>query len=94
MNTSPTIANTSMADAGTEYSYALPKNTTKFTIKLESQNAKLQLAWTSGATGTTYVTIPANSSHTEEIKPRNATLTLYFQSALGSQTAQIYSWQN
>ena len=95
MNVRPTIANTTMASAATEYSYALPANTVQFTIKLRSTTAALQVAVISGESGTNYITLPAGSGGwTEAIKGRASTTTLYFQSPTASQTAEIISWQN
>lgn len=88
--TSPFVANVSIVSANTEYSYTFPTNTKKFHIKLRD-GQRLQLAYISGDTGTTYVTLPAYNLYTEE----NITLTsvtLYFQSPVGSNVAEIIYW--
>lgn len=92
MQTSPTIKNQSLS-ANTEVGYDLPANTEKFTVKLREQNVKLQIAWVSGEGNTNYITIPANSSYTMEIKRRNVVFTIYLF-ATSAATAEIESWQN
>lgn len=95
MNVKATIANTSMTNAATEYSYVLPNFTVQFTIKLRSTSSALQLAITSGASGTTYITIPPGSGGwTETIKGTASGITLYFQSPDAGQVAEIISWNN
>lgn len=89
----PTIANVTMTSAATEYSYALPAGTTRFTIKLRALNALLQLAFASGTSGTTYITIPyGDQLPITDVK--GAGITLYFQSPTASQTAEISSWKS
>ena len=86
----PTIANVTMTDANTEYSYAVPSGAKRFEIKLRAINALLKLAFVSGASGTTYITIPYGASYNElDIK---GGMTLYFQSATAAQTAEIKIW--
>ena len=51
----PTINNTAMTTANTEYSYAFPGGTKAFSIKLESLNALLKIAFVS-------VTIPRHKN--------------------------------
>lgn len=92
MQTNPTIATTSLTGS-VEGSYALPANTVKFTVKLREQNIKLRIAWNSGDTSASYLTLPANSSYTVEIKPRGVTFTVYLL-AESNATAEIESWQN
>ncbi len=87
----PTIANVTMTSADTEYSYAIPAHSKRFEIKLRSANALLKLAFASGTSGTSYITIPYGSSLLEEdIKAGG--ITLYFQSPTASQTAEIKTW--
>ena len=54
----PTITNTAMAVAGTEYSQAIPDNAKK--VMLRSRlNGNLKLAFVSGDTASLYITLPA-----------------------------------
>ena len=88
----PTITNTTMTDADTEYSYALPDGTRRFSIKLRSLNALLKLAFASGASGTTYITIQYGES-LPILSVKGNGLTLYFQSPTASQIAEITIWK-
>lgn len=87
----PTVQNISLDTATIEYSYALPLGTKHFLIKLRNASAKLQLAYTSGMSGVTYVTIhPGTFFSTGDLTTDNTIL--YFQSGTDSQTAEIVSW--
>lgn len=88
----PTIANVTMTSAATEYSYAIPAGTKRFEIKLRSGSALLQLAFTSGASGSTYITIPYGASYAE-VDAKAGGLTLYFQSPDAAQVAEIKTWK-
>ena len=88
----PTIANEAMTLADTEYSYSIPAGTKRFEIKLRALNALLKLAFTSGASGTTYITIPYGASYVEN-DVKAGPITLYFQSPSSSQVAEIKSWK-
>ena len=46
--------------ATVENSYAFPQNTVAFYVKPREQSVKIQYAYTSGASNTTYLTIPQN----------------------------------
>lgn len=87
----PTTANVSMTSAATEYSYTFPAGTKKFTIKLRALNALLQIAFTEGASGTTYFTVGYGDKLTMEAKVGGATI--YFQSPTASQTAEVQTWK-
>lgn len=88
----PTIANTAMTSADTEYSYDIPAGTKRIKFKLRALNALLKYCFTSGASGTTYITVPYGDN--EEIN--DASLggkTLYMQSPTASQTVEIRTWK-
>jgi|TARA_Y100000310_G_scaffold107269_2_gene105739 thiamine pyrophosphokinase len=86
----PTIENTAMTTANTEYSYKLQAGTRKFTIKLRDVGYPLKLAMVESGSGTTYVNIVQGQTYTvDDIK---VPLTLYFQSTTGSMVAEIISW--
>lgn len=88
----PTIANVSMTSADTEYSYSLPTRAVKVLVKLRGTSASFKLSYTEGASGTTYLTIPAGGSKSiDEIKGTG--LTLYFQSPSASQVMELEVWQ-
>lgn len=88
----PTIANVSMTLASTEYSYDIPAGTKRFEIKLRALNALLQLAFNSGESGTTYITVNYGDNYVEnDVKAGH--LILYFQSPSANQTAEIKTWK-
>jgi hypothetical protein len=88
----PTIANVAMASANTEYSYAVPADTRKLTIKLRDSGYDLKLAYTQGQSGTTYILIPAGSTKTiENIYIKG--VTLYFQTDADTQVLEVEVWK-
>jgi len=86
----PTIENTAMTDANTEYSYAFPSGTTRFTIKLRNVGYPLKLAMVASGSGTTYINIANGQTYRE--KNIKGSITLYFQSPRAAMTAEILSW--
>lgn len=89
--TTPTIYNKTMTDADTEYSQALPAGTRKFQVKCRTSFA-IKLAFTSGASGTTYTTIPADQTYWEDHIALKG-VTLYFQCASAAKVAEIIAWK-
>ena len=90
--TKQTVANVAMASAGQEYSYTFPAGTVHATLKLRSQNAKLQYCFVSGETDTTYITLEQNA--TLPIKDVSVGgKTIYFESPTASQTLEVLSFQ-
>ena len=85
----PFIYNVTLTTAGTEYSQSLNSlygNT--FTVQCR-QGVDIRMAFSSGATSTTYFTIPAGSSYTFD-KGIAGIKTLYFQCATaGPVTVEI-----
>lgn len=86
----PVIYNVTMTLAATEYSQALPANAKKFLIKCRTA-FDVKLAFTSGQSGTTYLTIPAGMAYSEDLIQPTA-ITLYFQCATAAQVAEIIAW--
>ena len=89
--TNPTVANVTIPLASTEVSYTLPTGTKMFLIRTRGL-AKMQLSYTVGTSGTTYVTIPANANYCTEGLTLPVGVTLYFQTNIASQIAEIVSW--
>lgn len=75
-DTTATIYNVSTPLAATEYSQALPADTKQFILKTRS-NAKLQLSYTSGQSGTLFVTIHGSAVYSDD--NFYSSQTLYFQ---------------
>lgn len=88
----PTVNNTAMALANTEYSYSLPAGTSRFLIKLRNAGYPLQLCVVSGGSGTTYYNIANGKTH-EEIDIRGKDIILYFRTTAASQVAEIISFK-
>lgn len=88
--TTPVIVNIAIPLANTEQSYALPADTKKFRIRARG-NAKLQMSFVSGDSGTNFMTIFPGNVY-EETGLDISTTTVYFQSSKASETVEILSW--
>lgn len=91
MEAKPTIANTAMTSANTEYSYTFPAGTRRFRIKLRALNALLKIAFVSGESGSNYITVPYGDDL--EMRAKIGGSTIYFQSPTASQVAEIETWK-
>ena len=87
--TTPVIYNVAVPLANTEVSQVLSSSTKSFTIRVRG-NARLQLAFAMGDSGTDYLTIPNGGSFTQE--SISFTGTLYFQTSKASQVVEILEW--
>ncbi|MBT9168475.1 MAG: hypothetical protein DDT19_01820 [Syntrophomonadaceae bacterium] len=90
--TRPTIFNVSMPLAGVEYSLALPARTKRFTFQLRGMNI-CRLCFTAGGSGTLFVTLQAGASYSEDSIESATPITLFFQSPVAAQVAEIIVWQ-
>lgn len=88
--TAPTVFNFPIVAAATEYSYTFPANTKKFTLNARG-NAKVQLSYTAGQSGTDFKTLYSGSVHKED-KINLASLTVYFQANKAGEVLEILSW--
>lgn len=79
-DTTADILNITVAVANNEVSQALPANTKGFIIK--ARNARLQLAYEVGESGTTYVSVPRGTSFQDDNFYANQTL--YFQTNIAT----------
>lgn len=85
----PKIYNLSAPTSNVEVSQALSTDTKQLLIRVRG-NAKLQLAFNVGESGTNYLTIPAGASLTlTELK---TSATLYLQTDKNSQIIEILEW--
>ena len=89
LDTTPLIYNLNIISAGTEVSLALPENTKKFLIKSRSKG-QLRLAYISGCTNMTYLTLPLGSSFVDESFYTNQTI--YFQSSKPGDVIEIVAY--
>lgn len=87
----PTIKNVTMTDANTEYLYTLPTGTKMFRVKLRGMGTSMKMAIDEGKSETTYMTIDNGQTQEEFVKGGGATL--YFQSPVANQVAEIISFQ-
>ena len=90
--TSPTVANVTVTLANTEQSYTLPPLTKRFVVQARGVTTT-KIAFTSGASGTTYLTIGAGAYYQETDISLAGGLTVYFQTTKPSQVIEIVSWQ-
>lgn len=88
--TSPTIYNLSMPTANTEYSQALASNTKRVMIRMR-QRARARVAFVSGDTALVYFTLEPGTVYFEENLDLSG-VTIYVQSNVASQTAEILEW--
>jgi hypothetical protein len=87
-----TIANVSLTTAGTEYSYTIPVGTKRIKFKLRALNALLKYSFTSGESGTTYITVAYGDD--EEINDAKlGGQIIYFQSPTASQVVEVRTWK-
>jgi hypothetical protein len=91
-DTTPLIANVSIPSANTEVSYPLPTSTTRFLLKLRDGTADLKFSYISGNSGTLYFTVPRGNYISVSQIDTSASVTLYFQSPVAGQVAEIMTW--
>jgi hypothetical protein len=90
--TTPTIFNLVVPAANTEVSQALPTDTRKFLIKVRDDlGAKMQLAFGSGQSGTTFITVGRGAIYVEDNVVLSS-VTLYFQLDRAGKTVEILAW--
>ena len=87
VGTTPAIYNVTMTLADTEYSQALPTGTRALTFKNRGLY-DVKFSYTNGASGTTYITIPAGMYYYEE-QVNLTTKTVYFQCHQAAQVFEI-----
>lgn len=89
--TTPSIQNVSLTLASTEYTITIPSNSVEFSIRTR-KDSKLQLAFNSTESGTTFITIWPGETYTETALTSTASLTLYVQSSKANEILEIWSW--
>jgi hypothetical protein len=88
--TSPTITNITATLANTEYSYAFPVNTKKFSLQTRGM-AKIQLAFIASQTNINYLTISPGVRYGEDGLTLSST-TVYFRLSKPGEVVEILSW--
>lgn len=89
---SPTIINLSLPTAGTEYSQLIPLSVKKFMLR-SRLSGRLQVAYISGQTNTTFLTISPGCTYTEEGLAATSPLTLYVNSSKPSDVLELILWE-
>lgn len=89
--TNPVVQNVVMTTAGTEYSCTVVTSTTRFELR-SRQLGVLKLSYVSGASGTTFKTIPAGCAYVEANLLLGSPTTIYIQSSKNGDTLEIVSW--
>lgn len=88
----PGVINLSLGLAGVESSASLPLNTVRFMVKPRS-TAKLQFSYTSGQSGTNYITINKGASYYEEGLQLTGATDIYIQAPENdNETVEILYW--
>lgn len=89
-------SNVALDTANTEVAFNLAVGVTKFLVKLRSasNDLKLTVGETASLSGTTYVTVPAGSSFSQDGFRAKAATKLFMQTATASQVAEIITWSN
>jgi hypothetical protein len=87
--TQPFVANVQVLNANIEVSYNVPDNTKVLFIR--PRNGSIKLAFVSGQSGTTYLTINKGGVYTvDNINSSGAVL--YFQSSTNNDVVEIHGW--
>jgi hypothetical protein len=89
----PTVYNVTLTSANTEYSRSIPANARKVFIRERSGLVSIKLAYASGQSGTTYLTIPAGTQKTLENCFLSGVI-LYMQSGTPGTLVEVEVWTN
>mgnify|MGYP001600438907 FL=1 len=89
---SMTVSNTTLTLTDTEYSFTIPARTKSFDLKSRGGQA-FKLTCISGQSGTTYVTIPADTTYWQDELYLTDALTCYAQSSIAGVVLELVSWQ-
>lgn len=93
ISTSPTVSNTTLTLANTEYSYVIPNNTKKYTIQVRA-NVDIRYAFETGKVATPtapYMTLKGGQNYWED-SLNLSSKTIYLASATAGTVVEIISW--
>jgi hypothetical protein len=85
----PTVTNVALV-ANTETSISLPANTKQYLLKLRDATAPLQVAFISGQSSTTYLTVPRGTFYADS--GLQTSVTIYCQTPASGQTLELLTW--
>lgn len=88
-DTTTTVTNTAVALASTEVSFALPSDCKGFMLRARGKS-RVQLSFSIGTSGTTFVTIPPGANY--EDRNFRSSQTLYFQTSKAGETIEIIAY--
>ena len=88
----PSIQNVTITLAATEETITLPAGTRRFMIKTRTENAKMQISYVSGESGTQYLTLIPGAVYKEDGIDAAASVSLYVQSNKASTVVELVSW--
>lgn len=85
------IYNIQAIAANTEYTFTLPANTKKFTLR-NRQGYKMNLSFTSGSSGTNFITVSRGTNYSVENIHLLNDVPLYFRTNKPSSVVEILVW--
>lgn len=88
--TTPVISNIVLLTAGTEYEVDITPGCREFTLQARG-DSKLQLAYVSGDSGTTYLSVWPGNSY-QETTLNTVSITLYIQATKDNEILEIIAW--
>lgn len=88
--TTPIITNITYGTINTQQSHTFNADTKRFIIRFR-ENAKMNIAFITGQTGTNYITLKPGNIYSENDINAAGTLTIYFQ-ANNTGTVEILEW--
>ena len=88
--TTPIITNITYGTINSEQSHLFNTNTKRFLVRVRG-SAKMNISFTSGQTGSNYITLHSGNIYTENDIITGGTLRLYFQ-ANNTGTVEILEW--
>ena len=89
--TSPLITNVTTPTSGTEFTHTLSVNTKRFTLRARG-NSKIQLAYISGDSGLSYVTVTSGNVYEELSLDLSAGVTIYMQTNKTGDSIEVLEW--
>jgi len=88
----PFIYNVTCTLANTEYFQALPVRTSRVQVQSRNNN-DIKVAFVSGESGSNYFTVKGGMTYFDaEIMKSDGYMTLYFQSNVAGEIAEILAW--
>lgn len=87
----PLITNISLSTPGTEYSFTINSNTKRYILQSRNKSI-IKLAYISGQSGITYLSIGASVNYSEDSLKLTSPLTIYAQSDVANTVIELLQW--